>query len=56
VDWRIWGPVLAGLGTLREVRDEWSLRDLLDAHEALAGRSEAECLATERVRKKTRDR
>ena len=39
---------MAGLGTLREVKHEWSLGDLLDAHEALAGRAEMERLAAEK--------
>lgn len=40
VDWRFWGPVLAGMGTLNEVRHEWTLYDLLDAHEVLAVKAE----------------
>ena len=41
---------MAGLGTLREIKHEWSLSDLLDAHEALAGRAEMERLASEKSR------
>lgn len=41
---------MAGLGTLKEVKHEWSLSDLLDAHEALAGRAEMERLASEKNR------
>lgn len=44
---------MAGLGTLREVRHEWTMVDLLDAHEALAVRAEMERLASEESRRKS---
>ena len=38
----IWRPVEAGLCSLREVQEEWSMDDLLDAHELLDVKAEAE--------------
>jgi hypothetical protein len=40
--WDIWRPVLAGLGTLAEVSELWSIIDLLDANLALDIREDVE--------------
>lgn len=49
VDLRIWRPVLAQIATLSEIQERWSLDDLLDAHEALDVKAEAEARERERV-------
>lgn len=41
---------MAGLGTLMEVRYQWTIDDIFDAHEALDIREEAERKAIERTR------
>lgn len=42
IKWIIWRPVLAQLGKLNEVRYEWNIDDLFDAHEVLDIKEEAE--------------
>jgi len=42
VNFFIWAPVLAGLGTLKEVKTEWNIYDVMDAHEALDIKNEIE--------------
>lgn len=44
----IWRPVIAGYGTLHEVKHLWTIDDLMDAHEALDIKEEAERYYSER--------
>lgn len=47
VDWAVWSVVRAGLGRLNEVRDEWTLEDLFDAHDILNAEQNARMEAEE---------
>jgi hypothetical protein len=38
----VWRPILERIATLTEIEKYWTLTDLLDAHEALDERYEAE--------------
>ena len=51
VNWAIFRPVLSGLDTLTNVKYNWSLEDLLQAHEALDIKEELEAAAFERAKK-----
>jgi len=43
----IWVPIVAGYGTLKELQTEWSLYDVLDAHEVLEIKHEIETKSLE---------
>lgn len=47
MNWLIWRPVINGLGTLKEVKYDWTIDDLMDAHEALDVKEEIEARAME---------
>jgi hypothetical protein len=49
-----WRPVLEGVATLAEIDQFWSLKDLLDCHEALDLRNAARAFYAERAAEKTR--
>jgi hypothetical protein len=46
----IWRPVIARIATLSEIERDWSLMDLLDAHDALDVREELAREAEKRAR------
>lgn len=52
MSWFVWRPILAGVTTLREIQEFWSLKDLMDANEALDVKAEMEDLAMERAKEK----
>ena len=46
----IWRPVLEGLDTLTNVKQAWTLDDLLDAHDALDAKADMESEMMRRAR------
>lgn len=48
VNWDIWRVVDAGMGTLVEVSERWTLRGLIEAHQVLDLKADAERKARER--------
>ena len=47
--WAIWRPVMAGYGTLHEVKYKWEIEELFDALEVLDIKEEAEQRANKGV-------
>jgi hypothetical protein len=43
----LWIPVLAGIATYSEVRDDWTIRDLFDSFRALEVKSYIESVVVE---------
>lgn len=52
----LWRPVLAGLCSPPDLRDRWTLRDVISAHHVLDVKEAAEIMASEEARKNARKR
>jgi len=47
----VWRPILAGLATLHEIEEHWTLSDLLDAHEVLDIKADLEAFEYNKIKK-----
>ena len=51
--WLIWKPVFAQIATLKEIKESWTLSDLIDCNEILIVKEETERRELEKIKRES---
>jgi hypothetical protein len=51
--WLIWKPVFAQIATLKEIKESWTLSDLIDCNEILIVKEDTERRELEKIKRES---